>query len=203
MLDLHSAQEALNAWNAGLEPTRPSRLVSALSGSTRNQRPGDADIAVLLRQALRANDEVRRGYGGHEERTLVRAWLEVPFSPLFSPTFDWATYGLLPSAVDAHGVRLSAEPWQPTWLEDIGAEGVDGDVAAEVLRRSDETVAGDPFLPAIDSLITRYKTPGQRAAVRSAMVLPPGATLVINLPTGAGKTLAMLAASEKIGRAHV
>jgi ATP-dependent DNA helicase RecQ len=93
-------------------------------------------------------------------------------------------------------VRLSADPWRPLWLEHVPEGGVDGEVAAEVRQRNDETVSGDPFLQTIDSEITRYKTPGQCAAVRSAMVLPPGATLVVNLPTGAGKTLAMLAAAE-------
>jgi superfamily II DNA/RNA helicase len=78
----------------------------------------------------------------------------------------------------------------------LGDEGADGDVAAEVACRTDDSVPGDPFLSMIDSDITRYKTPGQRAAVRSAMVVPPGGTLVVNLPTGAGKTLAMLAAAD-------
>ena len=48
----------------------------------------------------------------------------------------------------------------------------------------------------IDPEFARYKSPGQRAAVRSAIVLPAGGTLVVNLPTGAGKTLVMLAAVQ-------
>jgi hypothetical protein len=196
MLDLYLAQEALNAWQAGLQPEMASRLASAVAGTRPDQHLGDADIAVLLRQALRSNDESRRREGGYDEGPLASAWLRVPFSPVFPATFEWSRYGLLPHTVDGQAVRLTALPWRPAWLEHVGEDGVDGDAAAEVLRRGDESVAGDPFLPTIDSSITRYKTPGQRAAVRSAMVLPAGGTLLVNLPTGGGKTLAMLAAAE-------
>src|SRR4051812_35123816 len=196
MLDLHAAQEALNAWASGLQPLTPSRLVAALSEPNLTARSGAADVAVLLRQALRSNDESRRRYPSDDHATLARSWLEVPFSSPFPATFSWPSYGLLPQRLDDRAVRVSAEPWRPDWLEDVGDGGVDADVSGEVVCRSDESVPGDPFLPTIDAAITRYKTPGQRAAVRSALVLPPGATLVVNLPTGAGKTLAMLAAAE-------
>ena len=59
--------------------------------------------------------------------------------------------------------------------------------------RRDESVRGDPFLALIDEDFTTYRTPGQRAAVRSALIANAGSTLVVNLPTGGGKTLAMLA----------
>lgn len=195
MLDVHAAQQALDAWAAGRRPSTPSRLVAALAGPNLNQHSGAADVAVLLRQALRSNDESRRRYGD-EDATLVRSWLQVPFSTAFPAAFDWPSYGLLPQTLEGSAVRIGAEPWRPEWLDDVGGFGVDADIAGEVTCRGDESVPGDPFLPTIDTSITRYKTPGQRAAVRSAMALPPGATLVVNLPTGAGKTLAMLAASE-------
>jgi ATP-dependent DNA helicase RecQ len=105
-----------------------------------------------------------------------------------------SVFGLVSrSAGSQDHLRVSADPWQPSWLGtnwDLGA--VDQDLAAGKLCRREESVPGDPFLPLVDSEIVRYRTPGQKAAVRSAMVLPPGGTLVVNLPTGAGKTLAML-----------
>src|SRR5437879_2133707 len=60
MLDLHSAQEALNAWASGQRPVTSTRLVASLSEPNLSQRSGAADVAVLLRQALRSNDESRR-----------------------------------------------------------------------------------------------------------------------------------------------
>jgi ATP-dependent DNA helicase RecQ len=200
VLDIHSAQEAVTCWVAGETSSRSNRLVAALASVPPKETAGSADIAVLLRQALRSSDESRRLRQSDGAQPWVPSWLEVPACPLFPPTFEWAKYGLLPYAASDRGIRLSAEPWRPVWLSSFGGEGVDRDVAAAVLCRRDETVRGDPFLATMDSTIERYKTPGQRAAVRSAMVLPPGATLVVNLPTGAGKTLAMLAAAETAPR---
>jgi hypothetical protein len=128
--------------------------------------------------------------------SFVRAWLEVPICPLFPESFEWMSYGLLPQAGGAQCVRITAEGWRPEWLDVPDDMSVDEDSAAGIACRTDESVQGDPFLMAIDKSFSVYKTPGQRASVRSAMVLPPGATLVVNLPTGAGKTLAMLAAAE-------
>jgi superfamily II DNA/RNA helicase len=93
-------------------------------------------------------------------------------------------------------VRVTSLPWRPEWLQDIPDEGVDGQVARALKQRGDGAVPGDPFLAQVDNSLTSYKTPGQRSSVRSAVILPAGGTLVVNLPTGAGKTLAMLAAAE-------
>jgi len=194
VLDLHLAQAALNSWADRGTPPNASRLVAALSTTTPDAATGAADIAVLLRQALRSSDESRRLQAS--DATSAASWMEVPLCRLFTPTFDWESYGLLSQGTDRRRTRVSAEPWRPSWLVPFGDEGCDGDIAAELLCREDESVPGDPFLRMIDTTIERYKTPGQRAAVRSAMVLPPGATLVVNLPTGAGKTLAMLAAAD-------
>jgi superfamily II DNA/RNA helicase len=53
-----------------------------------------------------------------------------------------------------------------------------------VLRR----VPIDPVLSPF-TLHDQYSSAGQRAAVRAAFLMPPGSTLVVNLPTGAGKSL--------------
>ncbi|MCV6970085.1 protein DpdF [Mycobacterium bohemicum] len=172
-----------------------NRLASALSSHSCRTSTGAADVAVLLRQCLRA-DDVRRGASTTNCHEWVRAWLEVPICQLFPESFDWLSYGLLPQRTAGGRFRISAEPWRPAWLDVPDGMSVDADAAAAIPRRIDETVVGDPFLNAIDASFSGYKTPGQRASVRSAMVLPDGATLVVNLPTGAGKTLAMLAAAE-------
>ena len=196
MPDVQTAQEAITSWITGSDPTPTNRLVSALRTARPGGSVGAPDIAVLIRQALRSDDEKRRLSGIRSDETWTPAWIEMQFTPLIGATFDWESYGLLPHAKDTLGVRISAEAWRPQWLPLGCEESVDGDIAAGLVCRADETVQGDPFLSMIDSDISYYKTPGQRAAVRSAMVLPAGGTLVVNLPTGAGKTLAMLAASE-------
>nr|WP_170981128.1 protein DpdF [Mycolicibacterium sp. CR10] len=172
-----------------------SRFASALSSTTSNASGGAADIAVLLRQCLRFDDEQRLA-SISDRASFVRAWLEVPFCRLFPESFAWSNYGLLAQPRGTLGVRITADAWRPEWLDVPEGTSVDADSAAGITCRTSESVQGDPFLKSIDSEFSTYKTPGQRASVRSAVVLPAGATLVVNLPTGAGKTLAMLAAAE-------
>jgi superfamily II DNA helicase RecQ len=193
--DLFATQKALDEWSAGVVPHLESRLVAALRGTSTSSPAGGEDIAVLIRQTLRTSDEMRRG--AHSDPSWAQSWLEVPYCSPLPPSFPWDRFGLLPQHSETSArVRVIADAWHPGWLDQVDAQAVDDDVAAAMLCRDDESVPGDPFLHVIDEGITRYKTPGQRAAVRSAMVLPPGATLVVSLPTGAGKTLAMLAAAD-------
>jgi ATP-dependent DNA helicase RecQ len=192
MIDLFTAKSQLRGWSAGTLESASDRLGAALLDSPPSGSRGAADIAILLRQALRTNDE-RRDVVVDETSALVQATVEVPVTTLFPSTFDWASFGLAALPGETPGtVKVSATPWYPDWLHPSAAS-VDRDVAAELECRRKESVYGDPFLPRLDSGINSYRTPGQRAAVRSAMVLTPGGTLLVNLPTGAGKTLAMLA----------
>lgn len=92
--------------------------------------------------------------------------------------------------LDSDG-RIFARPWRPTWLN---AEDFDGTVegrAAQAIRQrfgaGDSAPAGDPFLKTLGW--DRYRSVGQRAAVRSALLTPPGRSVVIDLPTGEGKSL--------------
>lgn len=195
MITTSEAQATLDAWATGMPFAVNSRFASVLSGTGPNGSAGAADIAVLLRQCLRSDDEHRRS-SMTDHGSFVRAWLEVPLCRLFPESFTWSNYGLLAHARAKRLVRISADGWRPEWLDIPEGMSVDADSAAGLACRTDESVQGDPFLTVIDREFSTYKTPGQRASVRSAVVLPPGATLVVNLPTGAGKTLAMLTAAE-------
>lgn len=191
MIDVFEAKRQLQSWAAGTLTSAEDRLGAALLTAPSTGASGAADIAVLVRQALRTYDELRRT-SAFDASEMALASVEVPVTNLFPVTFDWAHYGLHSIVLGPAFVRVSADPWTPKWL-DTAQGPVDGDVAAEVGCRVNESVGGDPFLRSVDPDIQRYRTPGQRAAVRSAMTLPPGGTLLVNLPTGAGKTLAMLA----------
>lgn len=202
MLPLHEAQSVLDEWASGSAPSSRNRLSAAFAAAMTSPptNVGAPDLAVLLRQALRSNDAVRIDDAQAHADGWAASWLRVPKHRAFGDRFDWAAFGLVVLEEDADAFRIAAEPWRPRWLQSEAVKAVDHDAVAEHQCRSDESVAGDPFLSAIDPSITRYKTPGQRSAVRSALALPAGATLVVNLPTGAGKTLAMLAAAETAAR---
>lgn len=137
------------------------------------------DLAVLLRQALRF-EHSRRDYASSPKVRVSHVRL-AKFS-------EWATVGM--EATEIEGAWLvSALPWRPEWLMPVSLEGVDGRAASEMVCRqfNGSDTYGDPFLSAIGR--EKYRSPGQRAAVRAALSTPPGGTLVIALPTGEGKSM--------------
>lgn len=164
------------AWRA---PTEPSieRLREALGDET--SQASKLDLAVMLRQALRRED-ARRSYE-------VSPRVEVKH-PRLSGFRNWTEVGIVGDPI-AGGWRVTAQAWQPEWLETTGALGVDDIAAGEAVRRSfnGQDCDGDPFLAAIGR--ANYRSVGQRTAVRAALSTPPGATLVIALPTGEGKSM--------------
>lgn len=195
MISLGEAQELLVGWAAGRDLPVGSRLADALVASSRLPSRSDVDVPILIRQILRHADASRLPQSPTEDdvANLHRSWLRVPPGTYLNETFDWSAHGLVCRDVGSSGVELTAEPWRPTWLSNSGQGMADHDVAAGGRRRLDEDTAADPFLTEIDHTISGYRTPSQRSAVRSAFLLPPGGTLLINLPTGAGKTLPLLA----------
>jgi len=170
------AGEPQEAWCAPADPSI-ERLRVALGGTT--PQASKLDLAVLLRQALRRED-ARRGYEV-SPRILVK-------HPRLTEFSGWKQVGLSSEPVPG-GWRVTANIWCPEWLGTSGPLGVDDIAASEVVRRSfgGQDCAGDPFLAAINRVC--YRSPGQRAAVRAALSTPPGASLVIALPTGEGKSM--------------
>jgi superfamily II DNA or RNA helicase len=140
--------------------------------------PARGDFVALVRHALMSRC-----------RGATRARLLVPSGPGWPGQEDWRNAGV--TAIESkNGFSIEALPWRPAWLPPATDEPGDvfGDVFAELeVRRPAETPA-DPFL-ADASGYARYVCPGQREAVRSLLFLPAGETLIVNLPTGSGKTL--------------
>lgn len=117
------------------------------------------DEAVLLRQVVRWN--VRSFFVGdlppHIEKWIARAGIQ------FSAG------------------SLSAEPFQPPWLED-GRVPLDDVPQA---RTPDEHVPREAFRP---GKYAEWHSQAQKEAVWSSITAPPGSTTLIALPTGAGKS---------------
>ena len=196
MRTVQDVQSLLNrlAADQGIEVS--DRIAGALQ-SAWNGPDGSADVAVLLRQVLRC-DDVRRsvdgsGAGVDADVRATSAWLDVPHCRSFPPNYPWSDFGLDAHPRNGMSTRIRAAPWMPRWLDCDSVPAVDHDVSDLRVVRRDESVRGDPFLALIDEDFTTYRTPGQRAAVRSALIASAGSTIVVNLPTGGGKTLAMLA----------
>ena len=55
-------------------------------------------------------------------------------------------------------------------------------------------VPGDPFLAdVLGPAFTSYSSPGQRQAIRTVLAAQDSATIVVNLPTGSGKSAVAIA----------
>lgn len=132
------------------------------------------DLAILLRHALLS--EMARQGGG------AMVWLPRPASrPI--PDAVLQAVGL---DVNREG-RVFALAWQPDWLP-ASEPAPDRLAAAAVPRRFDTPGPDpDPFLNRLS--YPAYRSVGQRAAVRSALLTPPGRSLAIDLPTGEGKSI--------------
>lgn len=153
------------------------RLLSALRASGSSKAPGPADLACLVRHVLRREDEIQRG---NPQNLLV------PLKPPWPDRVGWRRFGIEARAAGADHYIVRATPWMPEWLPQSQSSSPELPAFAEHARRNFEPVAGDPFLP---GNYPDYLNVGQREAMRAVLTAPPGSTLVVNLPTGSGKSL--------------
>jgi superfamily II DNA helicase RecQ len=137
------------------------------------------DLSVLLRQTLRY-EYARRGY-----EVSPQIWVSDERLRSFQ---DWDLVGLSVTR-GANRLRIAATEWRPEWLNNPLAHGIDDEASSEHTQRvfGAEGCEGDLFLRVIGR--SSYRSSGQRAAVRAALATPPGATLVVALPTGEGKSM--------------
>ncbi|NYT32075.1 protein DpdF [Rhizobium sp. WYCCWR 11128] len=153
---------------------RLTQILLASQATGRLHSPHDAMALfrhVLRRQSLRAGQQ---------------AQLRVPSGAGWPSRDDWAVFGIRAHSEANGHFLIEARPWRAAWLEDSD-NPVFEDVFAERNVRLDWQRPIDPFLGEASGFDT-YVSPGQREAVRSAFLLPPGETLVVALPTGSGKS---------------
>jgi ATP-dependent DNA helicase RecQ len=150
------------------------RLLDALRNS-----PGSGDIVSLVRHVLRREDAKQ---GGSSATTLL-----VPCKPPFPNRSIWESASITVLREDKEHYLISARPWQPEWLDLADQYPPDTPLLDEKPRRNYEPVAGDPFLQIVE--LDAYRSIGQREAIRAVLTAPDNSTLIINLPTGAGKSL--------------
>ncbi|MHC5725300.1 MAG: protein DpdF, partial [Nostoc sp.] len=156
-----------------LEPCH-RRLLDALRNS-----PGSGDIVSLVRHVLRHEDAKQ---GGSSATTLL-----VPCKPPFPNRSIWDSASITVLREDKEHYLISARPWQPEWLNLADQYPPDAPLFNEKPRRNYEPVSGDPFLQLMK--LDKYSNIGQREAIRAVLTAPDSSTLIINLPTGAGKSL--------------
>jgi ATP-dependent DNA helicase RecQ len=178
--------EALQRWPVlSATPSRLEAPYQRVIDAMRllNERPhsvGPRDLAALIRQILRYETRRRR----------ADQYLAVPATPGWPTSRQWQEASCSAQAAADHFV-IRAASWEPAW-----ADGYDVFDAANTAarRRPDDRVDGDPFLAdVLGPDFTRYSSPGQRQAIRTVLCAADGATIVVNLPTGSGKSAVAIA----------
>ena len=161
------------------------RAVLAISTDPDSVGPGD--LAGLVRHVLRRGTLVNLAGADYV--------LTVPVIKPWPDEQLWKASDVQVLGRDQAAYRLRAmRNWSAPWLPD-----------SEQYRPLDATFREDsrrsgwpssPDLPLDTALqyglnlpFSGYQGPGQRLAIRAAFFLKPGGTLVVNLPTGTGKSL--------------
>lgn len=183
-------EDDLQLWRAALEsgsslPQLPSDAPSIYRRLASAWQNGSAtDVAVLLRHVLRAESERSK----HSQILLVDG-RDSRFANWTSE--QWECFGLDARILEEPcRFRLSALPWRPKWLEIPSNWNESSPEAAAFAgreRRSFTSATGDPAIEPLGR--ATYLCPGQKSAVRAVLAMPAGATLLVNLPTGSGKSL--------------
>lgn len=156
-----------------------TRLMTAV-----NSDAGPADLAVLVRQVLQR--EAARRLTLSDNPPVPR--LSVPRRAPWPVREVWESAGVRTIADGSGRWSVSADEWRPTWLAGADTKPPNVPLALPEPRRPHEReVQGDPVLAAVNR--TKYRVTGQRDSMRAILTAPAGATLLVNLPTGAGKSL--------------
>jgi len=206
LIEVNAVAEYLQGWPAAEAPVcraaHLKRLVECLSRArSKEVKTGWADLAVLVRQLLRV---------GTKPASTLRAdfMVRVPSpdadrSGVPWPTIkQWSLVGVRADPIGEEQLRLTASPWKPEWVP--ARENVDAVDARVSLApfpigfvRKTVEVPADPFLhrtfPNAEFNLSTYTSAAHKQAVRSVLSCPAGSTLIINLPTGAGKSTVALA----------
>lgn len=181
-LTFDTLYDALAAWPPPAVPSAGSDgvfervrqiLEGAIAGGERGRM---GDLIPLLRHVLRR----------HSRQTMTMARLRVPATGEWPDRDRWAAFGIRAQGVTTSQFLIEALPWSPGWMAEVDTPMFE-DVFAEGDVRFDWRRPIDPFLAEASGFGT-YVSPGQREAVRSAFLLPPGETLIVSLPTGSGKS---------------
>lgn len=153
------------------------RLVQMLKASQPSGRLQSVPDAIALFRHVLRRQSLRAGQ---------QAQLRVPSRAGWPDRAAWASCGVRAHSEASDHVLIEARPWRAPWLDECD-NPVFEDIFAEQNVRLDWQRPIDPFLGEASGFET-YVSPGQREAVRSAILLPPGETLIVALPTGSGKS---------------
>ena len=182
--DFYKLQEILNNWSSVeipgevidndsvLDRVRQILLEFKKFGSLDKR-----DLIPLIRQILLVES--------NNKNQVIR--LLFPGQTPWPKIVDWNQSGVIAIESNNGDLLLSANAWHPNWLDE-SESGVFSDAFSNRVVRTDGRCPIDPFVEDATGN-QHYLSPGQRESVRAAFLIPEGETLIVNLPTGSGKSL--------------
>jgi superfamily II DNA/RNA helicase len=139
---------------------------------------GDGDAVSVLAQFMRREMAISGSRS-------IREVLQGPLAAVSAAALQRCHLDVIDRESDR--LVIEAKEWTPKWLDGAVECSITNDALAGVMRRAFEACTPDPFLRRLG--LKEYRCVGQREAVRAALTMPEGATLLVNLATGAGKSL--------------
>lgn len=146
--------------------------------SMHSRRTSPRDKVSIIRSILRHNAEKQGG---------MSPILWVPRNSEWPDPDMWEESGIAVSVQKSDRLLIKAQPWNPKWLTELSITDIEKPLYVKIPRQTNQIVKGDPFLSKMK--LSTYRSQGQADAIRSIMTAPEGSTLVVNLPTGTGKSL--------------
>ncbi|RNB92519.1 ATP-dependent DNA helicase RecQ [Brevibacillus fluminis] len=136
------------------------------------------DLAALIRGVIRHEAE---------KNGVDRCILKVPRTQKWPDREIYEKMGMVIFEERDDCYLLYALPWSPQWLPHSKGEEPDRPLFGLIHRSHLKEVSGDPFLTEVGR--QSYRCAPQRDAIRTILTSPNNATILINLPTGSGKSL--------------
>lgn len=164
-------------WPDNVEDSLLDRICQVLRVAHDSQGQWHGDLQPLVRHALLRASKIAG-------KTIN---LRVPSDNGWPDEQSWAKHGIEVLAVGPSAFLLTAQAWYPEWLGSCEG-GVFSDAFSDKEVRKKSFCPADPFVRDATGFGV-YSSPGQREAVRAAFLIPEGDTLLVNLPTGSGKSL--------------
>jgi superfamily II DNA/RNA helicase len=196
--ELTELGRCLREWPSGAIPQEPTfphvaRLAACLQMCRDAPAAvGWADLAGLVRQILRVGERSVLDRTAELRLTLPTEAGGRPW-----PTAaQWASCGVTADRVGS-SYQVTAQPWRPSWSD--RKDPVDHRVSGATFQscRTTLPVLADPFLratfPTSATDFGHYTSDAHQQAVRTVLACRPGSTIIVNLPTGAGKSTVALA----------
>lgn len=155
-----------------------ARVGRAIQGLAHGGTTKGADLAGLIRQGIM---RCHLRHGSDLE-------LRVPSDKGWPAPSTWRSFGCEATRLGNDEFLIRVLEWRPEWCDALASEAVKSAISEEH-RRVSRPAPADPLVNILTPYTT-YASAGQREAVRAAFLAPSGSTVIVNLPTGGGKTLA-------------